>query len=144
MNVWLNVDIWSVTSHGSLHWHWRHPSGPLEWPYSHSRSHWNIPHSSVTETRAFRFNLAYKPICTGYWYELIYTRACQYDIIEILKQYVGRGGALVELAPFVQRVVGLNPALAAMQGPWASPTLPVALQHETPTQYPCCVWSASE
>ena len=30
------------------------------------------------------------------------------------------GGALVESTPFVQRVMGLTPALATMQGPWAS------------------------
>ena len=29
---------------------------------------------------------------------------------------VGRGGALVDLAPFVRRVAGFNPALGAMEG----------------------------
>ena len=34
---------------------------------------------------------------------------------------MGRGGALVESMPFARRVVGSNPALAAMYGPWTSP-----------------------
>jgi len=41
-------------------------------------------------------------------------------------QNVGRGGPLVDSTPFVPRVMGLNPALAATQGPWASPSLTVA------------------
>ena len=36
------------------------------------------------------------------------------------------GGTLVESMPFDRRVVGSNPALAAMYGPWASPSLTVA------------------
>ena len=44
----------------------------------------------------------------------------------VLTQNVGRGGALVESKPFDRMVVGSNPALAAMQGPWASPQLAVA------------------
>jgi len=53
---------------------------------------------------------------------------------------VGRGGALVETMTFNRRVVGSTPALAATQGPWASPLPEVAcaLRHETLTQYPCC------
>ena len=39
---------------------------------------------------------------------------------------VGRGGSLVDSTPFVRRVVGSNPALAATYGPWASPSLAVA------------------
>ena len=46
------------------------------------------------------------------------------------------GGALVESMTFNRRVVGSTPALAAMQGPWASPLLTVAcaLRRETPIQ----------
>ena len=53
---------------------------------------------------------------------------------------VGRGGALVEPMTSNRRVVGSTPALAATQGPWASPLLTVAcaLRRETPIQYPCC------
>jgi len=57
------------------------------------------------------------------------------------------GGSLVELKPIVRRVVGLTLALAAMGrdlGQVLRSQLPVALRRETPTQYPCCVWSASE
>ena len=32
--------------------------------------------------------------------------------------YVGRGGAMVDTMNFNRRVVGSNPTLAAMQGPW--------------------------
>ena len=39
---------------------------------------------------------------------------------------VGRGGVLVESLPFDRRVAGSNSALAATQGPWASPSLAVA------------------
>ena len=39
---------------------------------------------------------------------------------------VGHGGALVESMPFDHRVAGSNSALAAMLGPWASPSLAVA------------------
>ena len=42
-------------------------------------------------------------------------------ITQNTRQFVGRGGALVESIPFNRRVVGSNPALAATQGPWASP-----------------------
>ena len=68
----------------------------------------------------------------------------QYQIKAIL--YVRHGGSLVDSSPFVRRVMGSNPALAAMQGPWASSSfaIPCALPRETPTQYPCCVGSASE
>ena len=38
---------------------------------------------------------------------------------------MGHGGALAE-TPFDRRVMGLNPALATMYGPWASPSLAVA------------------
>ena len=38
---------------------------------------------------------------------------------------VGHGGAFESIA-FNRRVVGSTPALAAMQGPWASPKLTVA------------------
>ena len=53
---------------------------------------------------------------------------------------VGRGGALVEMMTFNQRVVGSTPALAATYGPWASPLPAVAcaLRRETPIQSPCC------
>ena len=53
---------------------------------------------------------------------------------------MGRGGALVETMTFNRRVVGSTPALAAMQGPWASPLPAVAcaLRGETPIQYPRC------
>ena len=40
--------------------------------------------------------------------------------------YVRRGGTLVESMPFVRRVMGSTPALAATKGPWASPSLTVA------------------
>src|SRR6218665_3666734 len=36
------------------------------------------------------------------------------------------GGSLLESIAIDQRVVGSNPALAAMYGPWASPSLTVA------------------
>src|SRR6218665_2281374 len=41
---------------------------------------------------------------------------------------------------FNRRVVGSPPALAATEGPWASPLPAVAcaLRRETPIQYPCC------
>ena len=39
---------------------------------------------------------------------------------------VGHGGSLVNSTPFVRRVVGSNPALAAPQGPWASLAVAVA------------------
>src|SRR6218665_531494 len=57
---------------------------------------------------------------------------------------VGRGGALVEMMTFNQRVVGSTPALAATSGPWASPLPAVAcaLRRETPIQYPCVVGSS--
>ena len=38
----------------------------------------------------------------------------------------GMGGALVESTPLVRRVMGSTPALAATQGPWASPSLTIA------------------
>src|SRR6218665_2850061 len=54
--------------------------------------------------------------------------------------FVGHGGALVEAITLNRRVVGSTLALAAMQGPWASPLPAVAcaLRRETPIQYPCC------
>src|SRR6218665_3121586 len=57
-----------------------------------------------------------------------------------------RGDALVESTPFDRRVVGSNPALAAAQGLWASPShaLAYALRRETPIQYLRCVGSASK
>src|SRR6218665_1379249 len=39
---------------------------------------------------------------------------------------VRHGGSLVDSSPFVRRVTGSNPALAATLGPWASPSLAVA------------------
>src|SRR6218665_2857947 len=53
---------------------------------------------------------------------------------------VGHGGALDKPMTLNRRVVGSTPALAATQGPWASPLLTVAcaLRRETPIQYPCC------
>ena len=39
---------------------------------------------------------------------------------------VGHGDSLVDSLLFVRRVVGLNLALAATEGPWASPSLAVA------------------
>ena len=52
----------------------------------------------------------------------------------------GHGGAFVETMTFNRRVVGSTPALAATQGPWASPLPAVAsgLRRETSKQYPCC------
>ena len=44
---------------------------------------------------------------------------------------VGRDDSLVDSTPFVRRVVGSNPALAAMCGPWASPFLTVACDAST-------------
>ena len=51
---------------------------------------------------------------------------------------VGRGGALDKSMTLNRRVVGSTPALAAKQGPWASPLLTIAcaLRRETP----CCSW----
>src|SRR6218665_828639 len=40
--------------------------------------------------------------------------------------HMGRGGSLVDSSPFVRRVVGSNPALAAAWGPWKSTSLSVA------------------
>ena len=40
---------------------------------------------------------------------------------------MGRGGSLVDSAPFVKRVVGSNPAVAATYGPWASLSIAVAI-----------------
>ena len=53
---------------------------------------------------------------------------------------VGRCGALVRSMTLNRRIVGSTPALAATEGPWASPLLTVAcaLRRETPIQYPCC------
>ena len=42
-----------------------------------------------------------------------------------LTEIVKRGGSLADSLPFVRRVVGTIPALVAMQGPWASPSLEV-------------------
>ena len=39
--------------------------------------------------------------------------------------FVGCGGSLVDSSPFVRRVVGSNPTLGTMLGPWASPSLAV-------------------
>ena len=39
---------------------------------------------------------------------------------------MGHGGVLVESMPFLRRIVGSNPALAATYRPWASPSLTVA------------------
>jgi len=60
--------------------------------------------------------------------------------VEHVVVWLGHGGALVESIAFNRRVVGSTPALAAMQGPWASPLPAVAcaLRRETPIQYPCC------
>ena len=62
--------------------------------------------------------------------------------------HVERGGSLVNSSPFVRRVMhGSNPTLAATYrdlGQVLHLQLPVALRRETPTQYPCCVGSASE
>jgi len=60
---------------------------------------------------------------------------------------VGRGRALVELAPFVRMVMGSTPALAATctdLGQVLNSQLPVAFRREIPAQYPCCVGSAYE
>ena len=59
---------------------------------------------------------------------------------------VGRGCSLVDSAPFVQRVAGSNPTLAATYrdlGQVLHSQLPVARRRETQAQYPCCVESAS-
>ena len=70
----------------------------------------------------------------------------QVHIENIVVDSVVRGDSLVDLGPFVRKVAGSNPALAATYGPWVSPSLasPVALRSETLTQYPCCVGTASE
>jgi len=39
---------------------------------------------------------------------------------------VGSGGSLVDLTPFIRRIAGSNPTVAATYGPWASPSLAVA------------------
>src|SRR6218665_2199645 len=57
--------------------------------------------------------------------------------------HVGLGGALVELMPFVRRVMGLTAAIAAKSRPWASSTLTFACG-ALALQCPCCVGSASE
>src|SRR6218665_2172897 len=38
----------------------------------------------------------------------------------------GNGGVLIETTTFDRKVLGLNPALAAMKGPCASPSLTIA------------------
>ena len=70
-----------------------------------------------------------------------------YSISSIKTMHVGRGGALVESIAFNRRIVGSIPALTATYtdpGQVLNLKLPVALQRETPAQYPCCVGSASE
>ena len=49
--------------------------------------------------------------------------------------FVGHGGSLVDSSPFVQTVMGSNPALATTQAPWASPLLAVVCGASA---YPCC------
>jgi len=51
--------------------------------------------------------------------------------------FVGHGGSFVDSAPFVQMVVGSNPALTATQDleQVLNSQLPVAFRRETPTQY---------
>jgi len=62
------------------------------------------------------------------------------------EEHVGRGGSLVESIPVDRRVVGLNLLLPPCRdlGQVLNSQLLVALWRETPTQYPCCVRSASE
>jgi len=57
--------------------------------------------------------------------------------------FLGRGGPLVYSS---LSVVGSNPALVTMYGPWANPSLAVAcaLRRNSPTQHPCCVGIAAE
>ena len=64
----------------------------------------------------------------------------RYIFFQSQKLQKHRDGALVESITFNRRVVGSTPALAIMQGPWASPLPAVAcaLRRETPIQYPCC------
>ena len=50
---------------------------------------------------------------------------CDVKLYELI-WIVGFGGALVESMPFDRKVVGSNPALAAMQRPWVTPSLAVA------------------
>ena len=65
-------------------------------------------------------------------------------IILLLIIFVGRGGSLVDSAPFVGMVAGSNAALAATDlGQVFHSQLPSALRRETPTQYMCCVGSDS-
>src|SRR6218665_1252973 len=40
--------------------------------------------------------------------------------------FVGNGGVLIETTTFDRKVLGLNPALAAMKGPCACPSLTIA------------------
>src|SRR6218665_2173086 len=56
------------------------------------------------------------------------------------RNFVGRGGALVETTTFDRWVVGSTPGLDATWGPWGSslPAVACALRRETPIQYPCC------
>ena len=59
----------------------------------------------------------------------------------------GLGGTLIESTSFVRRVMGSTPALTATYrdlGQVLHSQLPVALQRENLTQYPCCVESPSE
>jgi len=61
---------------------------------------------------------------------------------ETLKEdFMGRGGALIESMPFDRRVASSNIALAATQGPWASPSLiqlSVALRRVNFDSVNCC------
>ena len=60
---------------------------------------------------------------------------------------VVRGGSLVYSTPFVRRIAVSKPALATTYrdfGQVLHSQLPVALRHEIPTQYPCCVGGVSE
>ena len=56
--------------------------------------------------------------------------------------YCGSGCSLVDSSPFVRRVEGSNTRRDLGQVLYSQ--LPVTLRLETPTQYPCCVGSASQ
>src|SRR6218665_396117 len=54
-----------------------------------------------------------------------------WDVSLVGETLAGRGGALIEPMPFHRRVVGSNPPLASMSGPWANPSLAVACSVST-------------
>jgi len=67
-------------------------------------------------------------------------------VIAVIRDHllVGQGGSFADSTSFIQRVrIPLWPPRRDL-GQALHSQLPVVLRRETPTQYPCCVGSASE